>query len=74
MRTCGAGRLAFVLSAVEPCELVPDMSIMPDFPNMPLIWINQERETDMELLFPSISAEISLKVTSQEPGTQRHGG
>lgn len=51
MRKCRAGRLAFVLSAVERCELVPDMSIMPDFPNMPLIWIKQERETDLNYCF-----------------------
>lgn len=35
MRNRRVERLAFVLSAVERCELFPDITIMPDFPNVP---------------------------------------
>lgn len=39
MRNRGVGRLTFVLSATELCELVPDIPIMTDFRITPAIWV-----------------------------------
>lgn len=42
MRNRRVGRLAIVLSATQLCELVPDIPIVPDFPNAAIKWINSE--------------------------------
>lgn len=54
MRNRGVRRLTVVLSAAELCELVPDIPIMPEFPNTPLKWMKPVNTDKQQRAHPAI--------------------